>query len=301
LLAHGGTTVSGGRGNSAIFNAATVGGGAYNAALQASTTIAGGIGNSATGLAATVGGGADNEAGGYDATVSGGGGNVASGNHATVPGGEYNLASGWGSLAAGSGARTQSADAVPVIHDGVFIWADRPNPHPPFHSTANNEFAVRSTGGVRFVTAIDQVFGTPTWTCGVSGGAGGSWGCSSDRALKADLVPVELASLLTRLAEMPVYRWVARDDPRRIPHVGPTAQDFMAAFGLGDNDKMIGFADAQGVLFSAVQGLNAKFDAAIAERDARIVKQDHEIAELRRAVEVLFARTSPDGRVASGR
>jgi hypothetical protein len=39
----------------------------------------------------------------------------------------------------------------------------------------------------------------------------------------------------------------------------------------------------------------------IAERDARIVKQDQEIAELKRAVEVLLARTSPDGRVASGR
>ena len=75
----------------------------------------------------------------------------------------------------------------------------------------------------------------------------------------------------------------------------------MAAFGLGDNDKMIGFADAQGVAFAAIQGLNAKFDAAIAERDARIVKQDQEIAELKRAVEVLLTRTSPDGRMAAGR
>jgi hypothetical protein len=64
---------------------------------------------------------------------------------------------------------------------------------------------------------------------------------------------------------------------------------------------MIGFADAQGVAFAAIQGLNAKFDAAIAERDARIVKQDEEIAELRRAVEVLLTRTSPEGRVAERR
>ena len=46
-----------------------------------------------------------------------------------------------------------------------------------------------------------------------------------------------------------------------------------------------------------MQGLNAKFDAAIAERDARIVKQDQEIAELRRAVEVLLARTTTEERV----
>ena len=62
------------------------------------------------------------------------------------------------------------------------------------------------------------------------------------------------------MAALPVYQWVAKDDPRRIPHAGPTAQDFMAAFGLGDNDKMIGFADAQGVLLSAVQGLKTKFE-----------------------------------------
>ena len=301
LLGYGGTTVSGGRGNSAIFSGATVGGGAYNAALQASTTIAGGIGNTTTGLAATVGGGGHNGAGGYLATVSGGESNIANGNHAAVPGGQDNVASGWGSLAAGSRARSYSADATPVIHDGVFIWADRPDPPPPFHSAAPNEFAARSTGGVRFVTAIDQSSGSPTWTCGVSGGAGGSWGCSSDRELKTDLIPLDAIATLERLAALPVYQWAAKDDPRRTPHAGPTAQDFMAAFGLGDNDKMIGFADAQGVAFAAIQGLNAKFDAAIAERDARIVKQDEEIAELRRAVEVLLTRTSPEGRVAERR
>jgi hypothetical protein len=61
------------------------------------------------------------------------------------------------------------------------------------------------------------------------------------------------------------------DDPRRIPHAGPMAQDFMAGFGLGDNEKMIGFADAQGVAFAAIQGLNKKVD-----------EQQREIAELRR-------------------
>ena len=122
-----------------------------------------------------------------------------------------------------------------------------------FHSTAANEFAARVTGGVRFVTAIDGT-GAPTWTCGVSGGAGGSWGCSSDRNLKTDLIPLDGVATLERLAALPVYQWVAKDDPRRTPHAGPTAQDFMAAFGLGDNDKMIGFADAQGVAFAAIQG-----------------------------------------------
>jgi hypothetical protein len=92
---------------------------------------------------------------------------------------------------------------------------------------------------------------------------------------------------LERLSTLPVYRWVAKDDPRRPPHAGPTAQDFMAAFGLGDNDRMIGFADAQGIAFAAIQGLNA-----------RLAEKDREIAELKRAVEILLLRTSSDGRAA---
>jgi hypothetical protein len=71
----------------------------------------------------------------------------------------------------------------------------------------------------------------------------------------------------------------------------------MATFGLGDNDRMIGFADAQGVAFAAIQGLNSKFEERLAERDARILRQEQEIAALKRAVEMLLLRASPDGRV----
>jgi hypothetical protein len=104
----------------------------------------------------------------------------------------------------------------------------------------------------------------------------------SDRDLKTDLMPLDGASTLDRLASLPIYRWVAQDDPRRIPHAGPTARDFMAAFGLGDHDKMIGFADAQGVAFAAIQGLNAK-----------LAEKVREIAEPKRAVERLLTRMPP--------
>jgi hypothetical protein len=176
-----------------------------------------------------------------------------------------------------------------------------------FHSTAANQFAARVTGGVRFVTAIDMA-GAPAWTCGVSGGAGGSWGCSSDREAKTDLIPLDGVAVLDRLAALPVYQWVAKDYSRRTPHAGPTAQDFMAAFGLGDNDKMIGFADAQGVAFAAIQGLNAKFEQVVQAKDAALAAlktesdaQKQEIAELRRAVEALLTQTSPEGRIAEQR
>jgi hypothetical protein len=38
-------------------------------------------------------------------------------------------------------------------------------------------------------------------------------------------------------------------------HLGPMAQDFHAAFGLGDSDRTINMVDANGVLIVAVQAL----------------------------------------------
>jgi hypothetical protein len=64
----------------------------------------------------------------------------------------------------------------------------------------------------------------------------------------------------------------------------------MATFGLGDNDKMIGFADVQGVAFAVIQGLNAKLEERLAE-------EGRETAELKRGVEALLVRASPQGRV----
>jgi len=282
-------TVGGGYKNTASgTQGSTIGGGANNTASGHYSTVAGGAGNTASGKYGAVPGGIYITASGDYSSVAGGFGNTASGQSSAVAGGSSNTASGAYSLAAGLNAKTQTADVTPAVHDGAFVWADAGSSF-TFHSTASNEFAARTTGGVRFVTALDGA-GAPSWTCGVGGGAGGSWGCSSDRNLKTGLIPLDGIATLERLAALPVYQWVAKGDPRHTPHAGPTAQDFMAAFGLGDNDKMIGFADAQGVAFAAIQGLNAK-----------LAEKDREIAELRRAVEILLLRTSPDGRVVEAR
>jgi hypothetical protein len=284
-------TVSGGLSNRA-------GNGSGSPADRAFATVGGGIGNTASGYSSTVAGGGANIATGNWSTVGGGSVNRAYGHRSTVAGGADNVAAGDHSWAGGRRAKTHSAGATPVDHAGAFAWADSANFD--FNTIAADEFAVRSAGGVRFVTAIDGT-GTPTWTCGVSGGAGGSWGCTSDRDAKTDLVALDGAATLERLAALPVYQWTAKDDPRRTAHAGPTAQDFMAAFGLGDNDRMIGFADAQGVALAAIQGLNSKLEERLAERDARIQRQEQEIAVLKRAVEMLLLRASVDGGVVEAR
>ena len=52
--------------------------------------------------------------------------------------------------------------------------------------------------------------------------------------------------------------------------MGPTARDFMAAFALGNSDKMIGMQDSDGVALAAIQGLHEM-----------IQLKDREILELR--------------------
>lgn len=58
-------------------------------------------------------------------------------------------------------------------------------------------------------------------------------------------------------------------------------QDFRAAFGLGESDVAINTIDADSVALSAIQGLNAKLESMVAERDSLIASQAAEIARLR--------------------
>jgi hypothetical protein len=276
-------TVGGGLGN-------RVGDGSGSASDRAFATVGGGFNNLASGYSSTVGGGGANIAAGNWSTIGGGSVNRAFGHRSTIAGGADNVAAGDHSWAGGRRAKTHSAGATPVAHAGSFAWADSADLD--FNTVAADEFAVRSTGGVRFVVAIDGA-GAPAWACGVSGGPGNSWGCSSDRRLKEGLTPIDAASTLERLLAMPIYRWYAKDDPRRIAHAGPTAQDFMAAFGLGDNDRMIGFADAQGIALAAIQGLNATLEARLRERAAEAATLRGELAALRREVEALRGRAPP--------
>ena len=303
VASYPGTTVAGGVSNTASNPYSTVSGGEFNTASHGYGVVGGGHENTASGFASVVcggqlnqsndgysfvGGGANNVASNYASTVGGGRINVASGLHSTVPGGMSNTSAGDYAFAAGYRAKASTI--------GSFVWADSSDLD--FASSSSNEFAARATGGVRFVTAVDGN-GVPTWTCGVSGGAGGSWGCTSDRDAKTDLVPLDGAATLERLAALPVYQWVAKDDPRRTPHAGPTAQDFMAAFGLGDNDRMIGFVDAQGVAFAAIQGLDAKLEkremalrAETKSAQEEIDALKREVAELRRALHALTSEPS---------
>jgi hypothetical protein len=273
-------TVGGGKGNNALGFAATIGGGETNAVLGFAATVGGGANNVAGNVAgnaifATVSGGIANIASNEHATVGGGISNTASGKRATVPGGHENTAAGDYSFAAG---RQAKAD-----HDGAFVWGDSNDFD--FASTANNQFSARATGGARFVSAIDGS-GSPTAGVILNAGAG-SWSSLSDRNQKEHFAPVDGQEVLACLGEIPITTWNYKSQDPSIRHIGPMAQDFYAAFGVGEDDTHISTLDADGVALAAIQGLYQM----VQEQEAQIAALQQQNAELEARLAALEGAT----------
>lgn len=237
-------TVGGGSNNitSGAASYATISGGYINRASANFTTIGGGGQNTASGNYSTVAGGRENLARGGQDTIGGGYRNVVSGGYATVPGGYFNTASGLISFAAGRQAK--------ALHAGTFVWGD--NTAADLSSTANNQFIARASGGVTF-------FSNQAANSGVRLAPGaGAWSTLSDRNMKANLADVDSSSILERVAAMPIQRWNYTSQDASVKHIGPMAQDFAAAFGVGENNTTISTVDADGVALAAIQGLYQK-------------------------------------------
>jgi hypothetical protein len=95
----------------------------------------------------------------------------------------------------------------------------------------------------------------------------------SSREIKTDIEPLDPQAALRQVAALPVARWSYKADGSAIRHLGPMAEDFHRAFGLGADDRHIAPGDQAGVALLAVQGLNqivAEKDRQIAELAARV-------------------------------
>lgn len=76
----------------------------------------------------------------------------------------------------------------------------------------------------------------------------------SSRDSKNVHAQVDGIEVLERLANVEISRWSYLDDPG-VEHIGPMAQDFHAAFGVGADDTSISTIDRDGVALAAIQGL----------------------------------------------
>jgi hypothetical protein len=78
---------------------------------------------------------------------------------------------------------------------------------------------------------------------------------TSDREAKQQITPVDPEAVLAKVAQLPLSEWSFKSAPTT-RHLGPMAQDFRAAFGLGPDDRHIATVDADGVALAAIQGLH---------------------------------------------
>jgi hypothetical protein len=269
------STISGGLDNSAGGVGASVGGGWLNNAANIYTAIAGGYSNKAGEVYAAVGGGSYNTAIGSWSTVSGGYDNYACGAYSAIPGGRDNLARGDFSFAAGQRARANSR--------GCFVWADASNTD--LNCNDPNRFMVRASGGVYFFSSIDLNSGAALPP------GSGSWATWSDRQAKANFTPVDRQALLTRLSNLPIHTWNYKTQDPSIRHMGPTAQDFQAAFGLGEDKRHISTVDADGVALAAIQELHRLTQ----EQAAQLAAQRQQIAALEARLAALEALIEAQG------
>jgi hypothetical protein len=99
----------------------------------------------------------------------------------------------------------------------------------------------------------------------------------SDRAAKQDFDSVDTQDVLNRLVVLPVESWSYKAEGGDVRHIGPMAQDFAKAFGLGSSDKTIAMVDANGVAIAAVQALHSM----ILQRDEQIQQLQNELRSIK--------------------
>ncbi|MFO8072006.1 MAG: tail fiber domain-containing protein [Polyangia bacterium] len=281
--------VAGGSGNEA-------GDGDSNPAAQSYASVGGGDSNRADGMYATVGGGFSNRAGGIGGTVGGGydntvyqsnfsvvaGGNdnyvenegtynsilggdtneIMSGTYSTIGGGQYNscysgdwatVPGGYGNLASGTSSFAHGYRAR-AEEKGCWVWSDQSDTTSTVNCGNPNRFIARAAGGVYFYTNSAMSSGVYV------GSGGGSWNNVSDRNKKESFERVDTSKVLDKLAAIPVTTWKYKSEPDGVRHMGPVAQDFGPAFGLGDDELSIATVDADGVALAAIIGLNEKLE-----------------------------------------
>jgi len=193
--------------------------------------------------------------------------------------GEDNTASGAASVALGYHAHTNA-------RQGAFVFSDRSSVD-TLRAGVNHSANWRVSGGFRIFTASNlstgvtiqsgasvSNWGQASAVISTSTGAllttGGVWQNASDVNRKHLFADVSGEDVLVRLRSLPITSWSYKVEDAAVRHIGPTAQDFYATFGLGTDERSIGTVDADGVALVAAKAL-----------EVRTYTQAEEIAGLR--------------------
>jgi hypothetical protein len=226
----------------------------HDGIASASNTISMGRSSTASGDAATAIGAGVIASGQFSTAF--GFSNVASGDRSTALG-SNTIASGNYSTAIGSWASTNG-------HEGTFVYGDRSACAGIFCSnvaaSAPNQFVVRAQ---HFWFGVHSGVSNPaghflTTSTGAFLSGGGAWTNASDVALKNDFKEMDAYDVLNKIARLPIRSWSYKAEDPSVRHVGPTAQDFRAAFGLGNAETSIATVDADGISLLGIQALEKR-------------------------------------------
>jgi hypothetical protein len=255
---------------------------AYGDQVTVSSTVGVGFGSGVT-VSGTAGfsAGASNVCSGFACTAigytvrAGGQGSVALGYRVTANN-DYTVALGY--------------RASNNTHTGTFVWGDESTTD-SVRNQYDNEFRIRAAGGVRLRTSA-----VANSAPGVSGNTGcdlpagsGTWSCASSRTVKENFEPVDGEGLLAAIRTVPLSTWNYILEGDSVRHLGPMAEDFRAAFGLGENATTIAVTDMAGVTFAGVQALErrtAQLETRLADAERRAAAAE---ASLARALERIAA------------
>jgi hypothetical protein len=224
--AGGAQSTAGGFGSTALGNSTTASGHSstamgISAVASGNYSVAIGDGAKADGTAAVALGAATNASGDFA---------VAMGRATTAGGG--------GSVALGTNATAQG--------NGSFAFGDRSTTQALI--ALENQFSARAFGGFLFSSGVNA-------GCFIPAGEG-VLTCTSSRLAKEGFQDLDGEAVLTKLAAVPIRRWHFLGI--EAAHVGPTAEDFHAAFGLGEGPATIATVDANGIALRAAQALERR-------------------------------------------
>ncbi|GEM_PF-1624314 len=137
----------------------------------------------------------------------------------------------------------------------------------------------------------------PVHRIDVAGGAycdGSNWVNASDANLKENFAAIDGAELLAKIAALPISEWNYKTGTDRVKHIGPTAQDFQATFGVGSDGKSISTIDPSGIALAAIKELS--------RRNADLAQQNAELAIRLEQLQLLVERLAVQntGRSAQG-
>lgn len=300
-------TIGGGRGNRVDALLGTVAGGASNSATELWATVGGGDMNTAAGQGAVVPGGVLNQASGNFSLAAGVRANAIHQRSFVWNDG------GAGATPSVSASSTREREFKVMASNGIRFndnlttsagldLSIGPRPDPglatylglintagsratiaKFHSSgvmAFNNVPTDASSSANFRFEGNNSVTARYILTGANAAhltAGGTWTNGSSSEFKEAFEAIDAGAILDRVLALPLASWRYRNSAEG-RHLGPTAEDFAAAFGLGDSAQHISTVDADGVALAAIQGLAQRAAEREATLEARIAALEERLA-----------------------